>query len=519
MPAGSTRPSLKQAWLAGSEELLPYCGFHPYKPDWADILAARAAQPLNRTLLASTLLSQYAGFPAEDAVLSNIESLRSENTFAVTTGQQPGLFGGPLYTLYKALSAIKLADFLQNKFPDKRFVPLFWVASEDHDIEEVNHCYTAYNRRVDYPGLFPGPVGRQALSDVLQEVLAMYPYLADCYVVGESWGNAFRRLLHKLLGRYGLVVLEPDTAALKAAFADVIRRELAETGTEAAVRHTTAELEALGYRGQIHPRSVNLFFLQEGRRLRLDRNHRQELLVVEGTEGDQAALQSAIAERRWEDFSPNVVLRPVYQETIVPSVAYIGGWAEVSYWLQLKGVFQRYDRFLPVVLPRAGALILREEEANALNDLGLTLDELLQPDASLRIKLGQQRWDGSLLQGPLMQIQAAYQSLEDAVGAIDKGQLHNLKGAAVKTNQFFERLEAKLRRALLHQHTEWTKPVFALKAGIQPQGHLQERTLNWLAYGAEEPTAFIEWLYQVLEYPATHLQVCELPTVLVQPTT
>ncbi|MDX2062656.1 MAG: bacillithiol biosynthesis BshC [Bacteroidia bacterium] len=505
-PVAPRRPrrSVKASWLAGEPDLLPFCGYPPFAPDWRAIATARGQVPVDRSTLAATLTRQYAGFDGTEAVAQNIGLLGQPTTFCVTTGQQPGLFGGPLYTLYKAISAIRLARALTAALPGTPVVPVFWVASEDHDVAEVNHTYPAYDRRVAYPDLPPGPVGRHILTDAIRPLTAGSPLLEACYTPGRTWGEAFRRLLHGLLGHHGLLVLEPDDPALKQLMAPAFGRELAEPGTEAAVHATTQALQALGYPAQIHPRAVNLFFFHQGLRLRIERTAQGTLTVVEGQPGDDAALAAAIAAGDWAAFSPNVVLRPVYQETVLPNLAYIGGWAEVAYWLQLKGVFERYGTFLPPVLPRASALLLTGGQQAALAGHDLPLEALLQPTAPLRRTLLARHWQGTELAAPLATLATGYQALEAAVRGLDPAQARTVAAGAARLDRLARHLRHRLEKTQAQQHPEWLAPALALRDQIQPPGHVQERTLGWLAFGEAAPLRFADWLLDnLLASPTT----------------
>jgi bacillithiol synthase len=225
------------------------------------------------------------------------------------------------------------------------------------------------------------------------------------------------------------------------------------------------------------------------------------------------ALNSALANQDWAAFSPNVVLRPLYQETILPNLAYIGGWAEVAYWLQLKTVFAHYQTFLPVVLPRASAQIVRASALPALDALGLSVTEVLLPRHKLRKLLVERHWSAGSLAPHLDALQAAVADLAGVVEQLDAGQGRNVRGLGKKLDAFGRQLNLKLEKALARQHPEWLAPALALQQQIQPHGQVQERMLNWLAFGAGDPAAFADWLFAALDPTCHHLQPLVWPDV------
>ncbi|MGB5069607.1 MAG: bacillithiol biosynthesis cysteine-adding enzyme BshC, partial [Flavobacteriales bacterium] len=299
----------------------------------ADAANARTFDPATRKALCSALESQYAGMSMQPEVRRNLDLLAKPNTLTVTTGHQLNLFTGPLYVPFKLLNVIKLARTLST--PERAVVPVFWMATEDHDRAEIDHTYIN-GTKMEWPGVAGGAVGRMRL-DGLGEVLnnadellgtgshadAMRALLRDCYRPEYSWVEATRRFADALFGRFGLVILDADDAGLKKQFAPVMREELLNEVAVRSVEYANAKL-AEHYKVQAHARPINLFHLRPGHRSRIELQG-DNYQVLDG--GPRFTLDELLNEldKHPENFSPNVLLRPVYQEVVLPNIAYVGG--------------------------------------------------------------------------------------------------------------------------------------------------------------------------------------------------
>ena len=284
----------------------------------------------NRAILQTVLTEQYAAIGAEMPAVD----IRDENTFTVTTGHQLNIYTGPLYVIYKLVSTINLARALQKAYPAQRFVPVYWMATEDHDFEEINHFF-AFGTKYEWNTFQKGAVGRFSLSD-FPRIPLRNEIFDKAYSEGKNLSEAVKMYMHALFGAEGLVCLDADDVRLKSIFAPIMEADLKQQVHEPIVRATTEKLEALGYKTQVSARPVNLFELTENDRVRLET-------------GDSVDTTQA---------SPNVILRPLYQEVILPNLAYIGGPAEVAYWLQLKGVFDTVNEVYPLIQVRSSLLFI-----------------------------------------------------------------------------------------------------------------------------------------------------------------
>lgn len=488
--------NIRTDYLSESAALRPFYEFGLREPDWRALIQSREARPVARGTLVSVLRGQYADFTLSPRTRENLAALENERTFCITTGQQPGLFGGPLYVIYKALTAIKLADYLNERYAPYRFVPVFWAATEDHDFAEINHTYFNFQEKIVYKGRFPGAVGRATIDVSILDLFSGNSALAACFAPGRKWGEAFRRALHLLFDRYGLLILDPDDARLKAALSPVIEDEFTERNAARLVRQTSEVLDSLGYSAQVTPRDINLFYLTDDARTRIEPSGAH---LRAGNFRAPLEFWRNVQRASPESFSPNVVLRPIYQELILPNLVYIGGWAEISYWLQLKSVFEHFKVFYPMIMPRASALTVPHDTAETVARAGLTLEQWLEPDALLRARIYDRRRDAAYLTDFEKRTETLFAELAEHIAEEDPNLKRHVNAWLAKNKRFIERLPAKIRRGLQNRFPADYYPLQRLKDAVQPDGYMQERTLNILGVEPDDPAAFVDYLFQALK--------------------
>ncbi|MEO6759385.1 MAG: bacillithiol biosynthesis cysteine-adding enzyme BshC, partial [Saprospiraceae bacterium] len=362
------------AYATGDAALRPFYAYEPNLSGLKQALAAREKTSVPRSDLVETLREQYRNLPQMPLVQANIDAFLQENTFTVTTAHQPSLFLGPLYYLYKALTTINLSETLQKAVGDThQIVPVFVLGSEDHDLEELNSIQL-YGKKLTWVSTEQGAVGSMStagMTDVLGELKtilgeseaaqALFVRVERAYTQMPTLADATRAMLHDLFGRFGLVVLDMNDARLKPHFIPVMRAEILEQPAYRLVNQTTAELQGLGFKTQAAPREINLFYMTPGSRERIVQvtEHAPPSYHVLNTKHvfSQEQLLAEL-EQHPERFSPNVVLRPLYQETILPNLAYVGGGGELAYWLERKRLFEHFGLPFPVLLRRNSAVWL-----------------------------------------------------------------------------------------------------------------------------------------------------------------
>jgi bacillithiol biosynthesis cysteine-adding enzyme BshC len=453
-----------------------------------ELIEVRSRFPLDRATLAQVFKEQYTSWGIAEAGINElIACIPSAQTFFITTGQQPGFLGGPIYVVYKALTAIALAQNLQVQYPEFRFLPLFWIASEDHDYQEINHCYFDFSQKITYSGGFSGAVGRHFIDNQIIPLLSALPSMQRFYFPGQKWGAAFAQLLHAWLGKLGLLLLDPDNPALKRLFSGIMLREAMESPSYPQVEATSQEMNALGYKAQAKAQPINLFYLTHRLRERLvwDSAKAEYYVRNSGYRFSRQELEEAIDERP-HFFSPNVILRPIYQETILPNLIYVGGWGEIAYWLQLKRVFETYQTFYPLLYPRFSALLLTSGQAAQLAQAHMALEELLQPDKMLFTQIAEKLWDSSIVDKTQRQLEALLESLALELESFAPGQAYSARALLQKNKRYLAHLRHRANKQAVNRYPSTWSALWRLKQSIQPEGVIQERTLNLLAFARQE---------------------------------
>lgn len=478
---------------------------HTHRPDRPGILKAAAERRFTdaqRATLVDALHRQYAGLEMGDAVRHNLELLARPGTCTVTTGHQLCLFTGPLYVPFKILNAVRIAHELST--PERPIVPVFWMATEDHDLAEVDHAWVN-GQRVQWPATAGGAVGRMELKgigpvlDALERAMAPAPLndalrsaLHTAYAEGRTLAEATRRLVHHLFGAFGILIIDGDDPELKRAFVPIAERELLEGITAQVVQHASDQL-APSYAVQVNPRPLNLFHLAEGRRARIEREGDGFRVLDGGPSFTRSEVLAALAERP-QDFSPNVLLRPVYQCTVLPDVAYVGGGGEVAYWLQLRPLFEAFGVPMPAVVLRTSAGVLTAKQARHWSSLGIGWEYLFRPVEEVHARIATQHSGvDTVLAAEREQLARVHADLRARLIRVDP----TLEKAALaqehRALRGLERLESKLLRAAKRRSQDLTGRADAVRAAFMPSG-LQERRDNILPWLNTRPALLSELL-------------------------
>jgi bacillithiol biosynthesis cysteine-adding enzyme BshC len=486
-------PKLIQNYMAMSPALSQHYAFAPNWSGFVKAVEQRKQHELNRQVLVESLTKQAksSAYVSRDSQ-TNIKLLLDEQTFTVTTGHQLGILGGPMFFFYKIMSTIKLAQ--RAKAEGISVVPVFWLASEDHDFEEIRSVLLG-EKEVVWNIEKSGPVGSFLLDEfnpVLEEVgewlkktrgdVFSLSVLRSIYAPEKTLSDATKDLVYWLFGGYGIVVVDAADKDLKRLLIPIISAECFQQQSYLAVNETTAELEDLGFPAQVTPRKINLFYMYNGYRERIESNGERWYTVDNKHQWNRVELERTI-ENSPESFSPNVVLRPIYQELILPNIAYVGGPGELSYWLQLKAVFELYGVFYPQLILRDMVLYLDHKTNKRMNQLGLSVDESYHPLEGLLRKLMEQEGTHEhivnevkealtpTLDKMIVTLTEVYPGLEKSAEAERKRILNRLEKLAKKVWRADRKANEILERRLL----EW-------KAVVHPKGTPQERMLNWLMF-------------------------------------
>ena len=454
-----------------------------------------------RKVLVEVLKAQYSKLDTSESTRENIEGLRSQKTFTITTGHQLNLFTGPLYFLYKIISTINLTKELKVKYPNYNFVPIYWMASEDHDFEEINY-FNFKGKKIQWNSNQTAAVGRfkteglEAVFDVISAEFGagknaeqLKTWLKQAYINHDNLADATRYLSNALFGEHGLVILDADNSELKRLFIPQMQKELTEQIAFKYVSETNTSLEDLGLKIQVNPREINLFYIENGLRER----------IVEA-DGIYSVLDTDI---RWskpellerlnkypERFSPNVIMRPLYQEVVLPNLCYIGGGGEMIYWLQLKSNFNAQRVTFPMLLLRNSALVKTKKQAEKLEKLDISNQDLFLDRNSFINKKVRiiSNIDIDFTQ-QIKQLEQQFENLHILAEQTDKSFVGAVKAQEVNQIKGLKYLEKRLLKAQKRKLKDQIERCTNLQEQLFPSQSLQERNTNfselYLEFGEE----------------------------------
>jgi hypothetical protein len=488
--------SLFLDFMEQSPKIKEFSGNYPDIQGFNQQIALKKFDVEKRKVLVDTLKKQYKNLSNQP----DLEILLQENTFTVTTGHQLNIFTGPLYVVFKIITTINLAKKLKSYFPDYNFVPVYWMASEDHDFAEINH-FSLFGKKLTWETNQTGAVGRmnpKELETLISEMTECPTVFKDAYQNHETLANAVRCYIHELFGNEGLICVDADDRDLKRQFIPIIKNDLLNHTAFEIVSKTTKELDILGYKTQIVPREINFFYLVDGLRERITKEG--ELYKVLNTEiqfSEPEILNLLAAEP--ERFSPNVVLRPVYEEVILPNLAYIGGPSEVPYWLQLKGIFDFHQVEFPILMPRNFGMIINKSIAKRIEKLGLSAHDLFLDEITLKKNFVERNSQNSL---SLTSESQAFTTIFDMILAkavkVDKTLEGAVKGEQQKVLNALENLEKRLKKAEERNQETEVNQLLGVKQKLFPNGIPQERFENFLNFSLNNP-AFISQVAEVFD--------------------
>ncbi len=511
-------------YLEDAPALRPFYSYRPDLNGFAEFLKTRRVIA-DRQLLTDILIEQYErtgllSYPKSNSTVENIHLLKSDSTYTITTGHQLNIFAGPLYFIYKIVTAIKLARQLKAEFPDKNFVPVYWMASEDHDFAEINYTniggkkvhwwYEAQGAtgRIDPESIrqalnqYKGALGieRHAneLAEIVEKAYASYDKLAD----------ATRYLVNALFGQYGLVIVDADDNRFKQQFAPIIERDIIEQNSFKHISATNENLTQLGVHIQVNPREINFFYLRQGLRERITfEGGRYKVLNTEVSFSEQELLLEL--KEFPKRFSPNVVMRPLYQECILPNIAYIGGGAEIVYWLELKSNFEFYHVDFPILILRNSGLVIAKETAAKITRMDLEPAELFLPSDDLKKEWVKKHSKHTLnLNEEWRELTAIFEKIKLRAHKIDPTLTPSTEAVQARLKRAIDNLEKKLVKAeKVNYHTR-LEQIEHIKADLFPDDSLQERSENFGLFYVKWGQEFIDELirnFEPLEFKFTVL--------------
>lgn len=443
-----------------------------------------------RVRLVNSLNKQYQGITVSAKVEEQINSLSDPNTFTVTTGHQLSLFTGPLYFVIKIVHTIKLAEELNQKYPNNHFVPVYWMATEDHDFEEIR-SFEIFNRTMTWDSEQTGAVGHFNLHDLgalkedLHGLFGNHPEgeihkLIDTFD-GVNLAEATRKLVNAMFQEFGLIIIDGDDSALKDSFASVVERELTAQFSEKEVLKTSQQMKVDGLKIQVNPREINLFYLNGKIRSRIEK--REENYFIEGIGiKTKEELLTELKEHP-QRFSPNVILRPLYQEMILPNLTYVGGLGEISYWLQLKGVFDAVNCPFPMLSVRNSIMWVDGAMKNRLDKLGIHIEDTFVDIDQLKKNYLIEHAEVELDFTQLDELNNRLtEEMSIIIDKVDPGKKAFAEAEQTRLSKQVSAYKDKVIRFSKAKHDDTMKQLEVVKDRLFPGNGLQERKVNFFNF-------------------------------------
>lgn len=468
-----------------------------------------------REVLYDALQNQYKGVQITKKTETHIRQLKEPITFTVATGHQLNLFTGPLYFLYKIVSTINLTLELKKAYPRYNFVPVYWMATEDHDFEEINF-FNFKGKKIqwnpdDLQGGAVGHFSTEGLKEVYQAFTnelgnngnaeALKQLFEKSYLENNNLTDATRYLANALFGEYGLVIIDGDDVNLKKQMIPYVKKDVLEKMGFQKVTETISSLEALPtkYNIQVNPREINYFYLAEGIRERIVEKEGRFYVNETEIEFSKDQLLTELEDHP-ERFSPNVIMRPVYQEVILPNLCYIGGGGELAYWLELQSMFETMGVTFPVLSLRNSVLVIAKKQYDKLKRLNLSTTDLFLKQSSFINKKIREISNIDIDFTPQKKyLEEQFKALYDLAEQTDKSFLGAVKAQEVKQKKGLDSLEKRLLKAQKRKLADHVTRITEIQNELFPNQSLQERTLNFSELYLELGDDLIPMLVKVLK--------------------
>ncbi len=501
-------------YLDQKKELEPFYNRFPIPQNFQAQIEEKAKNfpQSHRKILVESIQAQYKGIEISETTQSNIDDLGKDNTFTVVTGHQLNLFTGPLYFLYKIVSTINLAKKLKENHPANNFVPVYWMATEDHDFDEINF-FNLHGKKIRWNKQAKGAVGRlstEGLDEVFEAFaaeLGQYGPVAHlkelfqkAYLEHDTLAGATRYLANTLFAAYGLVIVDGDDPELKKLLVPFVEKDIFEQTAFQKVSETITALTEVSqeYTVQVNPREINYFYLKDGMRERIvERNGKYHVINTHIDFTPEALKEELHAHP--ERFSPNVVCRPLYQEVILPNLCYIGGGGELAYWLEFKSYFDALGVTFPMLMLRNSVLIITEKQSEKVEKMDLQVAHLFLKQHSLINKKIRDISNIDIDFTPQKQLlEEQFKQLYELAEQTDESFLGAVKAQEVKQKKGLDHLEKRLLKAQKRKLEDHVVRLTKLQNELFPNRSLQERQLNFSEMYLEMGDAFVPMLMDSL---------------------
>ncbi|MFV0159379.1 bacillithiol biosynthesis cysteine-adding enzyme BshC [Empedobacter falsenii] len=499
-------------YINQDESLNDFYNLFPTKENYSKQAKNKLENYKNRAILVEQISKQLNHLELSEKQQRNLKKLAKKNTVTITTGHQLNLFTGPIFFFYKILQVIKACEELNAEQKEVNFVPMFWMATEDHDFEEINH-FKYGDRIIHWEKDFGGPVGRlstEGLQEVFNSFLKLLPngkkktdlhnLIEASYLSNDNLTEATRKLVHLLFKDLGLLMIDGDDKELKKIMIPSFEQELIQSTSFKKVIPQNEKLEQLGYSIQVNPREINLFYINQN-------NSRERIVEQNGTyfvnnTSIKFSKEEMISDlhQNPEKFSPNVILRPLYQETILPNVAYIGGGGEMAYWLQLKEMFNEFEVDFPLLVLRNSLLIRTEKQYEKQQKLNLSNEDLFSNSLAIAKK---QAINSSEIAPKLPELEEElkniFERLEQLSSLTESSFSDMIQAQRTKQLKGFEKIKKRLVHAEVKKNEDLLKRIEQLLNDLSQQNGLQERVKNFADFDYVNINYFIDFIEDSLQ--------------------
>jgi len=485
--------------------------------------------------ISSVISEQYSNLAPTELTEKNLKKLSDKKTLAIVTGQQVGILGGPLYTFYKIITAIKLSRFLSERYDDYNFVPVFWLEGDDHDFNEVrsikiidegNSLSTiGYKEQVEEDDSkqsvgfikFDSSITDffKNLSSGLKETefkASLIEELKDFYLEGKTFKEAFRDLVFKYFDKYGLVIFDPQDSEVKRLLKPIFKKEITDfrLHTEKLV-HLSATLEEL-YHAQVKVKPVNLFLMVDEGRHSIEPVENEYKLRRKRKSFTQEQILELL-ENEPEKFSPNVLLRPICQDFLLPTAFYIGGPSEISYFAQIKPLYEFYGIVPPIIYPRSSATILENPIANILEKHTVDINDIFIDVENVKKKIINSVEESSIdemFDGLTKHVETAFDELKEKLIDLDKTIADSSNRYRDKIFGSINELKSKAEKAQQKKYEVTLRQIDRAAVNLFPNSNLQERELNFVYFVNKYGEDFIKKIFDELQINKFEHQVIKL---------
>ena len=491
-------------YVSNDEKTKPFYNYDLSIDAIEQIIQDKKKENIDRKLLVETIKRQYADIEIlPENVSNNIHSLENSTTFCIVTAHQLNVFGGPLYYIYKIAQTISTCNQLKTKYPNYNFVPVYWLGSEDHDFEEINHIHL-FNKKIEWNDKQGGATGEYSTQTILPLIEEIKTILGESEFVNQlieiyqkaytqpTLTGATKYLVNALFGEYGLVVVDGNDKAFKKQFSEIIEDELLQQNSFKLATEQLKQLEANGYKQQAFPREINLFYLSKNSRERIVYENSEYKIQNSELKFTKEEILTEL-ENHPERFSPNVILRPLFQQKILPSLAYIGGAGELSYWLQLKPIFEFYKVNFPQLILRNSALIVNGNTAKKISKLDFKTEDFFKDIDTLKKDfIAQHTEDDIDVSIYKNEVETTFNKLQELTKNIDATLVNTVGVELQKSIQSIDGIQKRLMKSLKQKNETELNQIEKIKTQLFPQNNLQERVDNFSSYYAKHGQPFID---------------------------